>query len=304
VQPAASERFTDWPILPSRGGVVGAVAAIASTLLGVALLGVGAAQRPGLLMGIAVALGAAAVAFGAVAAVLTAGFFTLRYRLLPIGLGIRWFGHTEIVAYSTIDGVFAGHRLGAIRHVRGLSWPGMDVGILRTRSLGAVRLFTRTREPDAISVIVAGSHAFALSPRNPQDFRLELIRRLEADTGDSVASPRLRRPSRLRLLMDPGLAGLTAASVALLAVTCALLLLHFNELSSVLAISFDGNPNGPLLPREEAFRLPLLGAAILAIDVILAAIFHSAERAAAYVVVGASAVVQSALFVALARVLG
>lgn len=295
----------DWPVLPSRGGVLGLTATSTAVAMALFSLATAVVQQPGpgslgyaglgaLLAGVAAALG-----------VWTAGCFTLGYRLLPAGLGIRWFGRTEIVPYAAVDGVYAGHRLGAVRYVRGVSWPGLDVGLLRTRSLGAVRLFLRTREPEAIAVVVAAGEAYAISPVRPQEFKAELIRRLE-EAGDLGApSPRARKTSRWSALMDPWLAGLAIAALALLAACLGLLAAHFPLLPPQVPISFDGAArDGAALAREDVFRVPMVGAAILLLNTGLGLALRVWDRAAAYVVLGAAVVVQLLLLVSVERAFG
>ena len=301
---AGPDLAVNWPVVPSHGGFLGMAVCLLCLAASAACLVVVARQPAGLYGLLLAAAGALLAAAAAAVGVMTAGFFTLGYRLLPAGLGIRWFGATEILPYAAIDSIFAGHRLGAIRRVRGVSWPGLDVGLLRTRSLGLVHLFLRTREPQAISVIVLGGEAYALSPLNPQDFQVELIRRLEQADGQAAAGARAPVPSGLGTLADPWLAGLMAAALALLVLCFGVLASHFGDLPELVPLSFDGDPgDASMVPRADVLRAPLFGALVLGLNLALALALRTRERAAVYLLAAAAMAVESLLFVAIVRLL-
>jgi hypothetical protein len=242
---------------------------------------------------------------GLVLLVLTFGYFALRYRLEPHALVIRWLGHEEVVPFGKVDGIFAGPRLGQAMRVRGLNWPGYHVGRGRSRAMGLVRYYTTTSDLAEIALIVTPSATYALSPADASGFRRELIRRVEESDTESdaivvepVSSP---VPSALRDLTLPAL---LVASLALLAVSLGYIWVKWDALPEVIPLHFaaDGTPN-VVGPREDVFKIPGIGAAILVANLGLGLALYARERAAARMLWATSVVVQLLALVATVRVL-
>ena len=237
--------------------------------------------------------------------VFTWGYFRLRYRFEPRGLLICWLGRRELVPYSKIDGVFAGPRLGQAMRVRGLNWPGYHVGTGRTRAMGLVRYYTTTSDLGEIALVVTTSATYAVSPADAAGFRRELIRRVEesdefADTAE-LEPKESAPPSALR---DATLPLLLLASLALLAASLAYVGLKWDSLPETIPLHFaaDGTPNQVGL-REEIFRVPGIGAAILIANLGLGLALYQRERAAARMLWVTSVVVQLLVLVATVRIL-
>jgi hypothetical protein len=277
-----------------------ALAAIASGLFAIRQP-VGFAMFLGLLVGFV--CGALAV----LVLVLTIGYFRLRYRFEPAGLVITWLGRQEVIAYDKVDGIFAGQRLGQAMRVRGLNWPGFHVGVGRTRVMGFVRYFVTTGDLNEIALIVTPDVTFAVSPADAAGFRRELIERVEAS--DSVApsflaaegADKATSPSPLR---DVTLIATVLASIAILALCGLYISLRWASIPDVLAMQFSRD--GTVLAygqREDIFKLPGIGAAILIANLGIGLSIYARERAAARMLWSISVVVQILVLVATARIL-
>ena len=298
---------TTWRPKSSPAGLLGLGAA---TFLGLAALASGlfAIRQPvGFAMFLGLLVGFVCGALAILILVLTTGYFLMRYRFEPTGLTVNWLGRRELIAYDRVDGIFAGQRLGQAMRVRGLNWPGFHVGVGRTRVMGFVRYFVTTGDLNEIALIVTPDVTFALSPADAAGFRRELIARVEAsDLGPSLAAPSEASeprpaPSPLR---DVTLAATTLASLAVIVLTGLYIGARWSAIPDVLAMQFSRD--GTILAygqREDVFRLPGIGAAILIANLGIGLAIYARERAAARMLWAVSVVVQVLMMVATARIL-
>ena len=237
--------------------------------------------------------------------VFTYGYFALRYRLERQALVIRWLGQEEVVPFGAVDGIFAGSRLGQAMRVRGLNWPGYHVGTGRTRAMGMVRYYTTTSDLKDVALIVTPDATYALSPADAPSFRRELIRRVEEAEDDAERldgqAPTRSTPSPFRDVMLPAA---FIASLGLLALCLGYVWLKWEGVPEIIPLRFsaDGTPN-QLGPREDIFRIPIIGTGILLVNLFLGLALHGRERAAARMLWTTSVVVQLLVLVATVRVL-
>jgi hypothetical protein len=239
--------------------------------------------------------------------VLTVGYFRMRYRFEPSGLVVNWLGRREHIAYDRVDGIFAGQRLGQAMRVRGLNWPGFHVGVGRTRIMGFVRYFVTTGDINEIALIVTPDVTFALSPADAAGFRRELIGRVESSEMAAPAaaaeppSQPVTPPSPIR---DATLASTILASILVLTLAGLYISSRWATIPDVLPMQFARD--GSVLAygqREDIFRLPGIGAAILIANLGIGLAIYARERAAARMLWAVSVVVQVLVLVATARIL-
>jgi len=299
---------TVWRPRPSTAGWLGlgAVALLGLAALASALFAIRQPVGFGMFLGLLVGLLIGGLALAAL--ILTIGYFTLRYRFEPSGLIVTWLGRREVVAYARVDGIFAGPRLGQAMRVRGLNWPGYHVGIGRTRAMGLVRYYLTTGDLTRVALIVTPEMTYALSPADADGFRRELIRRVEeSDELPSepslAAAPPASSPAR-SALRDLSLPGFLLASLLVLTVTLAYVWLSWSGLPETIPLHFsrDGVPD-LFGPREDVFKIPGIGAAMLIANVGLGLAVYAREPAAARMLWGTSLVVQLLVLVATARIL-
>ncbi|MCC6176586.1 MAG: PH domain-containing protein [Chloroflexi bacterium] len=301
---------SSWRVRASSGGALGIAVVAVLGLASTASVLFAIRQPVGFVMFLALLVALVCGGLGLTVAVLTFGYFRLRYRFGPDALIVTWLGRREAVPYDRVDGIFAGPRLGQAMRVRGLNWPGYHIGIGRTRAMGLVRYFVTTGDLSEITLIVTPEATFALSPADAAGFRRELIRRVE-QSEDAVTSPEAQSavpeqapqhaPSALR---DLALPFFFLVSLGVLALTVLYISLRWSGLPDVLAtqVARDG-PTIAWGQREDIFMLPGMGAAILLANLGIGLAIYARERVAARMLWGTTVVVQVLVLVATARVL-
>lgn len=298
---AIAEKSVRWPVKRSAGGWLGlgATAALliaAAAVLWISLLNLsGTAQLAGLV------LGAIGVGLATAVGVAGLGFLRLAYELGPDRLVVRGGSHTEAILLDEIEGIYAGQRIGPLSRVRGLSWPGFYVGIVRGRGLGTMRVYCTDRSVDALSIVVTADRVLVLTPADPSAFRRELIRRIEASSGGLATV----RPvaQRRAWLPNPAVAGSFVAALALLVVAVAALQFGYPGLPDLIPLQPDPAARPPTLaPRDQVYALPLLGVAVLGLNLVGALALRG--RAAASVLLGgSSALVEAVVLLSTLRLL-
>lgn len=296
---------TSWRLRPSRAGVLGIVAVV---LLGFAAFAsvLFAIRQPvgfGMFLGLLVGLICGGLAIVLLA--FTYGYYALRYRLGRQALIIRWLGREEVVPFQSVDGIFAGARLGQAMRVRGLNWPGYHVGVGRTRSMGLVRYYTTTGDLNEVALIVTSSATYALSPADPEGFRRDLIRRVQAfdenpEAADEPSPPPTLPPMLRDLTLPVGL----LASLAIIVLSVVYIWAKWDGLPDVIPIHFaaDGTPN-VFGPKDDVYKILGIGVAILVANVGLGLALYARERALARMLWTTAVVVQLLVLVATARIL-
>ncbi len=305
--PASHRRVgaTVWPARRSTGGDAALWASGGVAVLALAVLVLAATREPGggMLVGALTALVLAALA---TALFLWAWAYRhLTYTLGDQALDISWFGRTLAVPYTAIDGIYTGQRLVGSATPIVPAWPGIYVGPGRARAVGRLGFFTTSPDPAALTLITLEHGGVVVSARNPHEFRLALIERIQDAVDAAPATRPTRAPARgapWTALFDRWLAwSLLFACVALFAIL-AVIGAVFEFLPPEIALRFDANGDPSLIaPREDLLRLPLLGLLVLLVDVALGVWLHARERLPARLLWLSGAVVQTVLLVAVIR---
>ena len=281
-------------------------ASLGVALLALAVLAVAATREPGGAM-LLLALAALAIAGLAIALFLWAlAYRRLTYTLAEHALDISWFGRTLVVPYTAIDGIYTGQRLVGSATPTVPAWPGIYVGPGRARAVGRLRFFATSPDPAALTLITLEHGGVVVSARNPHEFRLALIERIQDAADSSPPAALTRQPAReapWTALYDRWLAwSLVAAGLGLFAVL-AVIGVVFEFLPPEIALRFDASGEPSLIgPREDLLRLPLFGLLVLLVDVALGVWRHPRERLLARLLWLSGAVVQVVLLVAVIRI--
>lgn len=298
------ETAARWPVRPSRGGPIGLAAAAALLVTGAFALGLAARQPLGGLPVLGILVAGLLIGAGTLLGLVALGYYRLSYRFDPGALVIESAGVAETIALGSIEGIYAGQRAGLVGAVRGVSWPGYHVGLVRSRSLGSLWIFGTDRSEDSLSVIVTAARTYLLTPVDPPEFRRELIRRIEAN---DVAPDHISiEPLTIRGTSRPPLeAGFFAVGGAFLFAGLATLFVRYGALPDevLLPAELFGRV-ADLGPKSDLLGLPMLGSAIFLVNGMLAALIRRRERAAMVLLGGTSCLAELLLLLATMRLLG
>ncbi len=309
-QPATNSATLETPDAPlswapqvSRAGWQALTLAAALLIIG-ALATFFAVQQPiglgmflGLLLGVICALAASSLG------ILAYGCLFLRYRMEPNALVIRWVDREERLPYGQIDGILGGSRLGAVR-VRGFNWPGYWVGIGRSRTLGTVRFYATSLNPEHLILVLTPTGTLALSPANLDEFRQQLIGFAERSQGSAAGLPPTVRPGLPAVARDIAARWSAALSLVILAAMVGWIMVRFGSLPDQIPLHFDAAASPDMVTgKMDVFRFPAIGAVILLINFWLGSVLYNRERLASRLLWGATALIQLIIFIAVARIL-
>jgi hypothetical protein len=293
-----------WPVRPSRGGPVGLAAAAALLVSGAFVLGLAARQPLGGLPVLGILIAGALIGAGTLLGLLARGYYRLAYRFDPGALVIESAGVAETIPLASIEGIYAGQRAGPVGAVRGVSWPGYYVGLVRSRSLGSLWIFGTDRSESSLSVVVTAARTYLLTPVDPPEFRRELIRRIEAN---NVAADLVSiEPTAVRGAIRPPLVvGFFVVGGAFLLASVATLLSRYGGLPDQVLLPDEliGRLAG-IRPKSDLLGLPLLGGAIFFVNAVLAALIRRRQRAGMMLLGGTSCLAELLLLLATMRLLG
>lgn len=248
-------------------------------------------------------LGALLVGTAAFVTTLAVGFFGLGYYLSPGALTIRWAGRAESVSLNEIEGIYAGQRVGGLRRVRGVNWPGYHIGLVRSRSLGNLRVYCTDRQVDALAVVVTPTRTLVLTPADPPEFRRELVRRIEA-VEESAPSEAAAQSVDSTDWPHPIIVSLIAVAVAFLLLAWFAIAAGYQALPEAVPLAdvLAWRPAASSA-RSAVHNLPLLGAALLALNLGLALALRRRESATTVLLCGSASLVETVVLLSTLRLL-
>jgi hypothetical protein len=269
--------------------------------LAAAVLGASREPGPGMLL---LCIGAAILAAGgAFLLVWAIGYLRLAYALTDSALRIEWLGRTLVVPYHAIQGIYTGQRLSGHAAPSAPRWPGISIGSARIRGTGRLRFFATSTDQSLLTLITVEHGGVIVSARDPQDFRVALIERVEeyGDIATSDARTWQQTQSSARpwtALGDGWLPVCAAVGTVALLVVLATITVRYDGLPDVVTLRFDTQA-----PKSDLPRLVLLGFVCLALNWALGIAIHHRERLLARLLWLGAAIVQLVLFVGLLRLL-
>jgi hypothetical protein len=228
---------------------------------------------------------------------------TMNYMVGPSGVTIRWGPIRHQIPITRIEAITAG-RLEQNPRVRGVGWYGYHIGRGRAGNFEDVLFFSTHRSPKEIVYVSTAETAYAISPRDPARFASEIQRFYQAAVGNGdIASgePTVERDLVAshpvwsdRTAQALGFAGIVL-NLALWGYICA----NYPDLSNQITIEFP--PVGDittLQSRDEIFKIPGAATAILGINLVASLLFQPRERAATYLLLTGSVLIQMAFLLA------
>ncbi len=224
--------------------------------------------------------------------------FSLRYVLDRSGLEIVWGPVRHFVPIERIEELKQGRaEIGA--SVRGLTWPGHQIGRGEADEVGPVIFFSTHRSPEEPVYVRTADVTYGISPRDPIHFLAEAKRFQER------AAPELRPSVEWSFLgSHPMWRDRAAQLLALGAVVLNLALWGFvfglyPDLDNQITIEFP--PIGDittLQSRSEILRIPATATAFLVVNIVAGLLFQWRERAATYLLMGGAVIFQVAFWIA------
>jgi hypothetical protein len=293
----------EWRLRGSRGWQIpGAVAVVSLGLFTACLVYV--FSKPIALATFVVSVAALSLLLlGYLAALFAYGCYSARYRLEPDLLAVEWLWMTEEIPLAAVDGIYSGRQMEGRPQVRGLVWPGHCLGVATVEGLGAVKFLGTSTERVDLLIVTTAKAAYALSPDNLEGFREALIERLEAlEAGEAEQLPEpathLPRLLSLSILRDGVALGLLAAATVVVAASYGYISAVFPSLPDLITLQFSQGFPLVVGPPADAFRMPMGGTAILALNALIAAALHRRQADSGRLLAGATLFVQMAILAA------
>lgn len=301
-----SDRF---PARRSRGGDLAAPVAGLLLFLALAAAVLGATREAGPAMLALCCLAAILGAAGAVLALWAYGYRRLAYAMTEASLRVEWLGHTLVLPYAAIQGIYTGQRLAGHATASMPRWPGINVGPSRVRGLGPLRFFATSTDQSQLTLITLEHGGVIVSAQDPTEFQTALIDHVERYEALGVGP----QPATTWLEREPSTAPWTAvadrwlpACVGLgtlgLLVVLATICLRFESLPDQLPLHFDTlGQTSQIAPKSDLLRLPLLGLVCLVVNWGLGVVVHPRERVLARLLWLGAIVVQVVLLIGVLR---
>jgi hypothetical protein len=224
------------------------------------------------------------------------GLARARYVLSRNALVVDWGTRREVIPLPTITAVRAGGDVRGDLRPRGFTWPGLTVGAGEVPDLGEIE-FLATTSAEGLVLVEHPAGWLALSPADPQAFREGFAAaRAEGPTDVIEAESLTLAVLAWNLWRDPlALTLIVGGALAALALTGYLSYI-FPLLPPEMALHFGpGGQPDRFGPPSGLFILPLIGALAWLANTVGGAWLHrlAAERAAAYLLFGATVFVQA-----------
>jgi hypothetical protein len=230
------------------------------------------------------------------------GLLRSRYVLSRNAIVVEWGDRRIVLPMALLDEVRAGAEVDApVVRPTGLTWPGSVVGTATVAGLGEVEFLAATEKPGLVLLRHAESW-LAISPANPTAF-LDSLQTFRAE-GPSVeiepesVIPALQRWAVLQDRLALALIGVGGVSVLLL---LGYLALVAGRLPAEIALHFDGQGAPDRFgPPTGLLILPAIAGFTWVANTVVGLWLHRrpTERAASYLLLGATLFVQALVWVA------
>lgn len=298
---------------PSRGGAIGLGLLVGALLVVGGLLWVLGRVWPGPLAALLTLLVAGLLIPTFLLAYWVWGYFSLRYELSRDGVTIRWAANRLMVPMLDITHILNGRPFAG--PVRGIRWPGYEIG---RASLELEPDEPETEARDALVyatapvegqlVVVTHDLAYVISPADRRGFVREFQMRRRLGSLPREGPPDATAPwGRLTVFRDTLSLRLAAVGLAICALAFAWLIWHYPALPEEVSLLFRFDPlSGQAVPAATqplrmAWQLPVIGAATLALNTLLAVLVHSRTELGSRLLIAGAVMVELAVFVVMVK---
>ena len=236
------------------------------------------------------------------------GYRRLAYALTATALRTDWLGHTLVLPYVAVQGIYGGQRLSGNSAARPPRWPGINVGSVWLRSLGRLRFYATSTDQAHLTLVTIEHGGVVISAQDPNAFQAALITHVEQS--EDVSEPttwHVRQPTEMpwTALADNWLPVCAGLGLLALIVTLALITQRYDALPDQLPLHFDASgQTSQIAPKSDLLRLPLLGLVVLVLNWGLGIVVHPRERILGRLLWLGAVVVQLVLLIAVVRLVG
>ena len=284
------------------GLLVGAVLASWLAAIGVLLLNAGITAGVGPAQLAAYGGAAVAAAIALLFAYWCYGLATLAYRVDRNGLVIEWGTTRQVIPLGSIERLVPERSLDDTPRVRGISWPGCHVGRAELARIGDVLVYSAHQSPEELLYVMTSERTYAISVEDPVRFAEEVQRRQELGPTAVVAHHAERwGVSAQPLWQDRRALVLLVVALAAAVAMWGQVVARYPGLPPTLDIAFpptSGVERLTVVERSAILEMPRVATAMLVVNLMLGALAHARNRAAAYVLFLAAAGVQIAFLAA------
>ena len=251
-----------------------------------------------------------AYAGSVVAALLTSLFLfwtyslaTLSYALDRNGLVITWGAARQLIPLQAIERLVPGSAAG-VPKVQGVSWWGHHVGHAEVPRLGPVLYYSTHQTVEQVLYVITSDRNYAITMEDAAGFARKVQERQELGPTAEVTH-RVERSGHLlhTVLADPRARWMALAAIVRLALVWLQIALRYDSLPATLTLGFPPNTSDAVVNvtgREALLEPPRIATLLLVIDLALGTLLHAWDRMAGYLILGAGVAVQVGVFAALA----
>jgi hypothetical protein len=217
----------------------------------------------------------------------TYGCITLQYQVGRDGLVIRWGIIRQIIPLREIRRLVVGAQI-EVPRIRGVNWLGYHVGSATIDRIGDTLFYSTHQQKDELLYVLTAGPAYAITVLEPTVFAGAVQQqRSLGPTSPYPIRPAHPWPVFQSFLLDRRAVLVALGAIAAFAVAAAYVLIRYPGLPEEVLVSFPAATER-LVPKRDVLDIPLAGGAILVVNLVLAYLLHSWERALSYLIMGAS----------------
>jgi hypothetical protein len=265
------------------GGLIAGVALLLSLLLVIKAIDEG----PSVIGLLAVVVGLFLFSLFLLFGYWTVACITLEYIVDRDGLIIRWGMVRQIVPLREIRRLVVGAQI-PLPRIRGVNWLGYHVGQAQTERIGTTLFYSTHQRPDEVLYVLTAGPAYGITVLEPTVFASAVQQqRALGPTSPYPIRPAHPWPVLQSFALDRRALALAAVTVLSFVLVAGALLVRYPSLPDDVTVHFPAAVER-VVAKRELLQIPLTGAVILAINLVLAYLLHSWERALSYLILGAS----------------
>ncbi len=230
----------------------------------------------------------------------TYAVWSLAYILDDDALMIRWGFRRVIIPIESIQRMVPGRTLDEPQ-ITGLNWWGCHVGSADVKRLGFTIFYSTHSAPDELLYVVTTDESYGLTVVNQAAFAEAIQGRavIGATSGSSLQRSAATGIAAMPFWRDR--VAITAAAISALCciILCAYVYIEYPGLPNVVRLTFpDLGGVVRVGDKGELLHIAWLGAAILALNLVLGVAFHARERAAGLWLMASGGMLQLVLLAA------